>query len=102
MKAMCVLAVTAVWLGSGAGVAAQVTWLGAFGHVPTAYNLLPPVTVTGRDGNVRTVPPNYAPMPPYPAQSTVREVVPLSPAATSLRIRFSNEFSSKALRIGEA
>jgi len=40
-------------------------------------------------------------MPPYRAQSTVREVVRLSAAATSIRIRFSNEFSDKALPIGE-
>ena len=104
MKAMHLLVAAAAWLAvwSGAGVAAQVTWLGAFAHAPTAYNLLPPVTVTGRDGGIRTVSPNYAPMPPYPAESTVREVVRLSAAAASIRIRFSNEFSSKALRIGEA
>ena len=98
------LAATAMWLAvwSGTGAGAQVSWLGAFGHAPTAYNLLPPVTVTGRDGTIRTAPPNYAPLPPYPAQSTVREVVRLSAAAASIRIRFSNEFSGKALRIGEA
>jgi lysophospholipase L1-like esterase len=82
--------------------AAQLNWLGAFGHVPTAYNLSPPVIVAGRDGNPRTVPAGYAPLPPYPAETTVREIVRVSAAARSLRIRFSNEFAAKALRIGEA
>lgn len=86
----------------GAAVAAPWGWSGAFGHVPTAYNLSPPVTMTGRDGNPRTVPPGFAPMPPYPAQTTVREVIRLSAAARSIRIRISNEFGSNALRIGEA
>ena len=85
----------------GAAVAAPLVWLGAFGHVPTAYNQSPPVTTTGPDGNVRTVPPGYAPLPPYPAETTVREVVRVSIAARAVRIRFSNEFASKALRIGE-
>ncbi len=95
------VAVLAAWSGSMAQ-AAQSGWLGAFGHVPTAYDLSPPATVTGRDGNVRTVTPNFAPAPAYPANSTVREIVRLNAAATSIRIRFSNEFSGKALRIGEA
>jgi lysophospholipase L1-like esterase len=101
---MKLLVAAAVWLAawSGCAAAGPVTWLGAFGHPPTAYNLSPPVTVTGRDGASRTVAPNYAPMPPYGAQTTVREVVRLNAAAASLRIRFSNEFSDKALRIGEA
>jgi lysophospholipase L1-like esterase len=86
----------------GAGLAAEVAWLGAFGHVPTAYNQSPPVTTTGRDGNPRTVPAGYAPLPPYQTEATVREVVRLSAAARSVRIRFSNEFGSKELRIGEA
>src|SRR5438445_162472 len=103
MKAMQLVAVAAAWLAawSGTGAAAQGIWLGAFGHAPTAYNLSPPVTVTGRDGSIRMVPPNYAAMPPYAAESTVREVVRLSAAAASIRIRFSNEFSDKALRIAE-
>jgi lysophospholipase L1-like esterase len=83
-------------------MAAPVTWLGTFGHAPTAYNLSPPTTATGRDGNPRSVPPGYAPLPPYRAETTVREVVRTSAAARSLRVRFSNEFSGTALRIGEA
>jgi lysophospholipase L1-like esterase len=86
----------------GMALADDVSWLGAFGHAPTAYNPSPPVTTIGRDGNTRTVPAGYAPLPPYLAETTVREVVRLSAAARSLRIRFSNEFSGKELRIGEA
>ena len=86
----------------GGALAAPPSWQGAFGHVPTAYNLSPAVTTTGRDGNPRTVPPGYAPLPPYPAETTVREIVRLSTAARVLRIRFSNEFSGKPLRLGEA
>jgi lysophospholipase L1-like esterase len=78
------------------------TWLGAFGHVPTAYNHMEPATMVGRDGNVRTVPPGYAPLPPYPAETTVREFGRVSVAARTLRFRFSNEFGSQPLRLGEA
>jgi lysophospholipase L1-like esterase len=85
----------------GVALAAQVTWLGAFAHVPTAYNQSPPTTVTGRDGNPRSVPAGYAPLPPYRAETTVREVVRLSTAARALRLRFSNEFAGKELRLGE-
>ena len=98
---LVVVAGLMAWPGS-AMAAQEAGWLGAFGHVPTAYDLSPPVTVTGRDGNARTVAPNYAPAPAYLAQSTVREVVRLAAAASSIRIRFSNEFGGKALRIGEA
>ncbi len=83
-------------------VAAQGLWLGAAGHAPTAYNLSPPASLVGPDGNLRSARPGYAPMPPYPAETTVREVVRLSASARSIRIRFSNEFSTQALRIGEA
>jgi hypothetical protein len=72
----------------GVALAAQVTWLGAFAHVPTAYNQSPPATIIGRDGNPRSVPAGYAPLPPYRAETTVREVVRLSAAARSLRFRF--------------
>jgi len=104
MKATHVL-VAAAWLAAWPGwatAAEPANWLGASGHVPTAYDLSPPVTVAGRDGKVRTVTPNFAPAPPYAAQTTVREVVRLNAAASSIRIRFSNEFGAKALRIGEA
>jgi hypothetical protein len=97
-----VMAVTGLIAVSPAAVAAQVTWLGVFGHAPTAYNLSPPTTVTDRDGNPHTVQAGYAPLPPYRAETTVREIVRSSAAARSIRIRFSNEFANKALRIGEA
>ena len=89
-----VLGAVGLLMLSRASVAAEATWLGAFGHVPTTYNLSPPATITGRDGNPRTVPANYAPLPPYPAATTVREVVRLSAAAHSIRIRLSNEFAN--------
>jgi lysophospholipase L1-like esterase len=87
---------------SGAALAAHLVWLGAFGHVPTAYNQSPPVTAIGRDGNPHIVPAGYAPLPAYGAETTVREVVRLSVAARSIRVRFSNEFSGRDLHIGEA
>lgn len=98
------LAVTLLSLISlpGAALAAQQVWLGAFGHVPTAYNKSPPVTTIGRDGNPRTVPAGFAPLPAYRAETTVREVVRLSIAARAIRVRFSNEFSATELHIGEA
>ena len=82
-------------------MAASAAWLGAFGHVPTAYDLTPPAAITGRDGNSRMLAPNFAPARAYAANTTVREVVRLSAAASSIRIRLSNEFSAHALRIGE-
>jgi lysophospholipase L1-like esterase len=97
-----VVTVASFILVSPAVAADHVAWLGAFGHVPTAYNLSPPATVTGRDGTLRTAPPGYAPLSPYPAETTVREVVRSSTAARAIRIRFSNEFANRALRIGEA
>jgi lysophospholipase L1-like esterase len=83
-------------------LAAQLVWLGAFGHVPTAYNHSPPVTTIGRDGTPHTIPPGYAPLPAYRAGTTVREVVRLSIAARAIRVRFSNEFMDKELHIGGA
>jgi lysophospholipase L1-like esterase len=80
---------------------AAITWLGAFGHAPTAYNHMAPVTMVGRDGNLRTVPPGYSALPPYPAGTTVREFGRVSVAARTLRVRFSNEFGSQMLRLGE-
>lgn len=98
---LAVTLVSLIGLPSSA-LAAQLVWLGAFGHVPTAYNQSPPVTTTGRDGNPRTVPVGYAPLPPYREKTTVREVVRLAVAARFLRVRFSNEFAGEGLRIGEA
>ena len=94
-----VIAIVAVM--SQAARAVDPGWQGAFGHAPTAYNLSPPTIVLGRDGNSRSVPPGYAPMPAYKAASTVREVVRLSVAARVIRVRLSNEFSDKPLHIGD-
>jgi lysophospholipase L1-like esterase len=102
MRTKAVILAMGLMAMSPAAVAAQVTWLGSFGHAPTAYNLSAPTTVTGRDGAVRSVPPNYSPLAPYPAATTVREVARSSAAARAFRIRFSNEFSNKELRLGEA
>jgi lysophospholipase L1-like esterase len=93
--------VTTLMLFLHGASAAEVTWQGAFAHAPTAYNLLPPTLATGRDGRPRSVPPGYAPMPAYAAGSTVREVIRLSAAARAIRVRLSNEFSDKPLRIGK-
>lgn len=93
--------VSLILMSSPAG-AAQDNWLGAFGHAPTAYNLLPPSTVVAADGSSRTVPANFSPLPAYPAQTTVRQIVRLSAPARAMRLRLSNEFSSKKLQIGEA
>jgi lysophospholipase L1-like esterase len=102
-KAICIVPVMLGLLAAPVeSVAAPAGWVGAFGHVPTAYNLSPPTTSTGRDGTPRTVSPGYAPLDPYPAQTTVREVLRSGAAARALRIRFSNEFGSSPLRIGEA
>ena len=102
-KVTLVLAVlaTGLMMMLQADAAAQVTWLGAFGHAPTAYNPSPQSTIMGHDGNLRVVQAGYAPLPAYRAETTVREVVLVSAAAQSIRIRLSNEFGDKALRIGE-
>lgn len=81
--------------------AEAVAWQGAFGHAPTAYNLSPPTIASGRDGHPRSVPAGYAPMPSYRAGTTVREIVRLSVGARAIRVRLSNAFSDKALRVGE-
>ncbi|MEY4965427.1 MAG: hypothetical protein RL274_1010 [Pseudomonadota bacterium] len=95
-------AVIGLVLISASGSAAQDRWLGAFGHAPTAYNLSPPSTNLGPDGTVRTVTPGFAPLPPYRAETTVRDVIRLSASARSIRVRFSNELLDSALQIGEA
>ncbi len=96
------LAVVGLGLISGPAEAAREVWLGAFGHAPTGYNLSPPFTLLGPDGSSRTVTPGFSPLPPYPADTTVRQVIRVSVAARAVRVRFSNEFSKSALRIGEA
>jgi lysophospholipase L1-like esterase len=90
-----------LWM-SCQSIAAPVNWVGAFAHVPTAYNLSAPTTITGRDATPRVIQPVYAPLPVLPASTTVREVVRSGAAARSIRIRFSNEFGNAGLRLGEA
>ena len=97
-----ILALVGLAATSHAALAADADWVGAFGHVPTAYNLSPPVTAIGRDGNPRVARPGYAPLPAYSPQTTVREVVRIGAAARAIRIRFSNESGVANLRIGEA
>ena len=102
IAAACLVAILSLESArDSASAAPPELWLGAFGHPPTAYNLTPPVTVTRPDGTTRTQMPGYAPLDPY-ENVTVREVVRISAAARKLRIRFTNEFGSKALKIGAA
>lgn len=70
-------------------------WQGAWGHPPTAYNFLPPTPRP--DG--RNAAPLYAPLPPY-RDVTVRQVVRLSAPARGFRLRVTNEFGDKSLRLG--
>jgi len=76
----------------------QGAWQGAWGHPPTATNDMPqPVRADGRPAGR----PVYAPLPPY-RDTTVRQIVRISAAARGMRLRFTNEFGAKALRIGAA
>lgn len=86
---------------SGAAEAGPDAWLGAFGHAPTAYNPSPPSTVLRSDGTPRSVPAGFSPLSPYPAGTTVRQVIRSSAQARSIRIRLSNEFANTRLQIGE-
>jgi lysophospholipase L1-like esterase len=86
-------------LGSVASNAAapRPSWQGAWAHPSTAYNNLP--AAVRPDGSPAR--PLYAPLPPY-KDMTVRQVVRLSAAAGTLRLRFSNEFGTGMLHIGAA
>jgi lysophospholipase L1-like esterase len=93
--ATAVIAASIFWFS---GSAAAQTWQGAWGHPPTAYNDLPlPARSDGRPAGR----PVYAPLPPY-KDTTVRQVVRISAAARVIRLRFTNEFGTKALHIGAA
>ena len=74
-------------------------WVGAWAHTPTAYDLTPPVSVTRADGSAALRPPNYAPAAPY-RNVTVRQVTRVSAAGAALRLRLSNEFGARAIKIG--
>ena len=86
---------------SGAAEAGPDRWLGAFGHAPTAYNPSPPSIVLRPDGTSRSVPAGFSPLPPYPAGTTVRQVIRVSAPAASVRIRLSNAFADTRLQIGD-
>ena len=82
-------------LGGMDATAAPAFWQGAWGHPPTAINDTPPVPRA--DGG--TSRPVYGPLSAY-KDTTVRQVVRISGAARMLRLRLTNEFGSKDLRIG--
>jgi len=95
--AFAVLAASLFWFGSSAAAPLQ-AWQGAWGHPPTATNDLPAPTRADGSPAGRPV---YAPLPPYKDMS-VRQVVRISAAARAIRLRFTNEFGAKGLRIGAA
>ncbi len=95
--AIAVIAASFFWFGGSVAAPAQ-TWQGAWGHPPTAYNDLPPPLRSDGRPAARPV---YAPLPPY-KDMTVRQVVRISAAARTLRLRFTNEFGTKALHIAAA
>jgi lysophospholipase L1-like esterase len=74
-------------------------WLGAWGHVPTSYNLTP--VPASPEGGAPRGRPGFAPLAPY-NDVTVRELVRISADATRLRFRFSNEFGAPVMMIGSA
>jgi lysophospholipase L1-like esterase len=96
-QAIAVIAASLFWF-SGSTAAPLQTWQGGWGHPPTAINdLPPPARGDGRPASR----PVYAPLPPY-KDVTVRQVVRISAGARALRLRFTNEFGTKALHIGTA
>lgn len=104
MRTLRIIGATAAILalsGTSQAAAPKETWLAAFGHVATAYNMTPGTSVTRPDGTVRVSRPGYAPLPPY-NNVTVREVTRITAAARRIRVRFSNEFGAKGLMIGAA
>lgn len=101
MPFMRIAVLAALCFSSAALAAPAETWVGAWGHAPTAFNMTPPTTVTRPDGTTRVNRPGYAPLPPY-KDVTVRQVTRIAAAATKIRIRFTNEFGVKALHIGAA
>jgi len=94
-RVFAVLVLSLFSLGTLAA-APRETWQGAWGHPPTAYNDLAPIPRGDGRAPARPV---YAPLPPY-NDTTVRQVVRLSAAAQTIRLRFSNEFGNKPLRLG--
>jgi len=73
-------------------------WQGAWGHSPTALNTNPAAPRADGRPSGR---PGFAPLPPY-KDITVRQVVRISAGARAIRLRFTNEFGDRILRIGAA
>jgi lysophospholipase L1-like esterase len=79
---------------AAAATPAREGWVGAWGFAPTSFTPTPAVTAAG---------PNRGPAPPPDLHDvTVRQVVRIAAAADRIRIRFSNEFSEQAMRVGAA
>jgi len=89
------LLLIAALLSSPGTASAQEHWQGAWAHPPTAHNDL---SLRPDERPRRT---GFLPLPPY-KDATVRQMVRLSAAARSIRLRFTNEFGAKALPIGAA
>jgi lysophospholipase L1-like esterase len=71
-------------------------WVGAWGFAPTSFTPAPAVTVPAAG-------PTRGPAPPPDLNNvTVRQIVRIAAAAERVRIRFSNEFSDKPMRVGAA
>jgi len=94
-RAFAIIALSLFGL-SAAAAAPRPSWQGAWGHPPTAYNNLVPVPRADGRPPARPV---FAPLPPY-KDMTVRQVVRLSAGASAIRLRFSNEFGDRPLRLG--
>jgi len=94
-RAVAIIALSLFGL-SAAAAAPRPSWQGAWGHPPTAYNNLVPAPRADGRPPARPV---FAPLPPY-KDMTVRQVVRLSAGASAIRLRFSNEFGDRPLRLG--
>ena len=89
-------------IAPGAAFAApRDSWLGAWAHPPTAYNMTAIASIARPDGTTRIVRPSYAPLSPY-NDVTVREVTRLATGARRIRLRFSNEFGARPVILGSA
>lgn len=97
------LIATCLAITAGAALAAPLeAWLGAWAHVPTAYNTSLTPRPPGPDGAARPGRPGgYAPLAPY-RNITVRQITRLGADAIRVRVKFSNEFGAGPLRIGAA
>jgi lysophospholipase L1-like esterase len=71
-------------------------WVGAWGFPPTSFTPAPAANVSAPQQTRGPAP------PPDLNNVTVRQVVRIAAAATRVRIRFSNEFGDKPMRVGAA